>query len=284
MLETEVTIYPSKPDKVYLFGTCLVDLFYPSAGVAAVALLEKANIDVIYPQAQSCCGQPAYTSGFQKEARKVALAQMAIFEENIPILIPSGSCAGMMKLHYPRLFAGTEHEAAVKLFSNRIYEVSDFLVKVCQLDLEDKQEPEQVVLHTSCSSRREMKSTASGIELVASLKNVTVVEPNRATECCGFGGAFSVRQPHISTAMAQDKVRALEETNSDTFISSDCGCLMNLQGMTKKCDQNDESLFYSATEQDDKQRKADTVSQGEHLLSFVARRAGLMPTGEHYDS
>ncbi len=254
---TVVKLYPVKPAKVYVFGTCLVDLFYPESGMAGVMLLEHAGVDVVFPQAQTCCGQPAYTSGYKKEAREIALVQMGIFTEPYPLLIPSGSCGGMMKTHYPRLFEGTEHYEQAKAFSERIFELTDFLVNVCDLSLEDQGSKTTVALHTSCSSRREMKTTDSGKALLSQLRNVNVVEPEKATECCGFGGAFSVRHPEISNAMVQDKVSHLTSTGANSFLSSDCGCLMNIKGAAEK------------------QQETKALRAGEHLLSFVARRAGL---------
>lgn len=260
-LSTPLKLYPTKPEKVYVFGTCLVDLFYPEAGMSGVVLLEHAGVEVLFPQDQTCCGQPAYTSGYKEEARLVALAQMSIFGEDYPIVVPSGSCGGMMKTHYPRLFEGTEHHQQVLDFSERIYELTDFLVHVCDLSLEDKGERTKIALHTSCSSRREMKTTDSGKLLLGQLKNVALVEPKKVTECCGFGGAFSVRHSEISSAMVKDKVMHLSNTKADAFLSSDCGCLMNIKGAAEK------------------DKSALTLRRGEHLLSFVARRAGLIADG-----
>ena len=255
--EQSLKLYPAKPQKVYLFGTCLVDMFYPEAGMAGVLLLEHAGIEVLFPQAQTCCGQPAYTSGYQQEARDVALAQMALFDEDYPILVPSGSCGGMIRWHYPWLFIGTEHEAVVADFSARVYELTEFLVHVGDVQLEDKGQPQTMALHTSCSSRREMKTTDAGKALLGKLANVTVLEAHKASECCGFGGAFSVRHPDISNAMVADKLTHLKNTGAESFISSDCGCLMNIKGAAEKA------------------TAAEGMERGEHLLSFVARRAGL---------
>ncbi|WP_191600351.1 (Fe-S)-binding protein [Marinomonas algicola] len=260
-LSSPLKLYPSKPKKVYVFGTCLVDLFYPEAGMSGVLLLEHAGVEVLFPQDQTCCGQPAYTSGYKEEARSVALAQMSLFNEEYPIVVPSGSCGGMMKMHYPRLFEGTEYDQQAQEFSERIYELTDFLVHVCDLPLVDQGEQTKIALHTSCSSRREMKTTDSGKALLKQLKNVNLVEPEKVTECCGFGGAFSVRHPEISNAMVKDKLDHLSNTKADTFLSSDCGCLMNIKGAAEK------------------DKSALTLRSGEHLLSFVARRVGLIEGG-----
>ncbi|HET8903581.1 MAG TPA: (Fe-S)-binding protein [Saccharospirillum sp.] len=246
-----VVLYPSKPDKVYLFGTCLVDLFYPEAGLAGVELLEREGIEVIYPQDQTCCGQPAYTSGRSDEARAVARTQLDLFPEDWPVVVPSGSCAGMVRHQYPKLFAGTEDAARAEKLAARVWDLADFLVNVCHIKLADTGEPVTIALHTSCSSRREMGVADSGPALLRQLNNVTLVEPAKVTECCGFGGSFAVRHADISGAMANDKVAALAQTGCDRFLSTDCGCLMNISGVAEK------------------QQKA---LPGEHLLSFLWQR------------
>lgn len=261
--ENDIKIYPHQSSKVYVFGTCLVDLFDPDTGMSGILLLEHAGVEVIYPQQQTCCGQPAYTSGYKEEARLVALHQMSLFKENIPILVPSGSCGGMMKLHYPRLFAGTEHEDTVNHFAARIYELTDFLANACDLTLDDRGEAISIALHTSCSSRREMKSTDSGKKLLSQLSNVDIYEPHKTSECCGFGGAFSVRHPSISNAMVTDKLKHLNDTKADTFVSTDCGCLMNIKGAA------------------DKSKSSLLLKSGQHLLHFVAQRAGLLSKEHH---
>ncbi|MHA7880784.1 MAG: (Fe-S)-binding protein [Saccharospirillum sp.] len=251
-MNTAIKIYPPKPEQVYLFGTCLVDLFYPEAGMAGVKLLEREGVRVHYPQDQTCCGQPAYTSGRTDDARAVATHQLGLFQQPWPIVVPSGSCAGMMRKHYPRLFAGTEHEALANDIASRVYELSEFLLHVCRLSLTDLGAPVDVALHTSCSSRREMATAEVGPALLAQLSNVTLVEQARSAECCGFGGAFSVRHPDVSGAMVHDKVSALRDTGATRFVATDIGCLMNIQG------------------------HADTQPaglQGEHLLSFLWQRS-----------
>ncbi|WP_104203202.1 (Fe-S)-binding protein [Billgrantia saliphila] len=227
---TPVKLYPPKPEKVYLFGTCLIDLFYPQAGLDAIRLLEREGIDVLFPQDQTCCGQPAYTSGYHDEARAVASAQLDLFPEPWPIVVPSGSCGGMMRIHYPQLFAGTERKAQADEVAGRIFELTEFLVHVCHLRLEDHGAPEKIAMHTSCSARREMGLTETGPALLARLDQVELVEQARAAECCGFGGTFAVRHPEVSAAMVEDKTQAIEATGATRFVTSDCGCLMNIAG------------------------------------------------------
>jgi L-lactate dehydrogenase complex protein LldE len=248
---TPVKLYPPKPEKVYFFGTCLIDLFYPEAGMDGIRLLEREGIEVLYPQAQTCCGQPAYTSGYQEEARAVAAAQLDLFPEPWPIIVPSGSCGGMMRTHYPRLFAGTEHESRATEVAGRTYELTEFLLHVCQLRLEDRGQPEKVAMHTSCSARREMGLAETGPMLLARMEQVELVEQARAAECCGFGGTFAVRHPEVSAAMVEDKTQAIEATGAKRFVTSDCGCLMNIGGRFEH------------------QGKA---VEGEHIASYLWRR------------
>lgn len=219
---------------INLFGTCVVDLFFPQAGISALKILEREGIQVNYPQAQSCCGQPAYTSGYTDEARRVALAQIAAFAGDLPIVVLSGSCAGMMKHHYPTLFSGRPEEAAVLQFSARIIEFTAYLVEVLNIQLHDLGPAKSVALHTSCTARREMGTLHTGRELLQRLKQIDLKIHDHESECCGFGGTFSVRHPDISAAMVQDKTAALRQCGASQVVSADCGCLLNITGALQK--------------------------------------------------
>lgn len=220
--------------QVYFFGTCLVDMFYPNAGMAGIRLLEHGGCQVEYPMAQSCCGQPPFNSGFQAEAREVAAKQLALFAQPFDLVVPSGSCAGMIKHHWPDLLAGTEHEAAARALAARTYELAEYLVDVLDIELSDRGQPIEIALHTSCSARREMSVAEQGKALLAKLSNVTVKVAQYETECCGFGGTFSVKQPEISAAMAHDKAHHLAATGAQKFVCGDSGCLMNISGTMGK--------------------------------------------------
>ncbi len=222
--------YPPKPDAVYFFGTCLVDLFYPEAGLAGIQLLQREGLKVIYPQGQSCCGQPAYNSGHRADALKVAKQQVSLFKKDIPIVLPSGSCAGMMFKHYPELFAGDPMEKEAIKVANRVYELTEFLVHVLKVELKDKGEPIKITWHGSCHSQREMGIHEEPKELLRQLSGVDLQELEREKECCGFGGTFAVRQPEISAAMVEDKTQDIKKTGAASVISGDCGCLMNIGG------------------------------------------------------
>lgn len=226
--------YPAHaPAQVYLFATCLVDLFVPEAGLDAVRLLEREGLIVHFPRNQSCCGQPAYSSGNPEQARRVAAAQLDLFGEPWPVIVPSGSCAGMMRHHWPKLFADDpEHGPKARDIAARVYELSECLLRVLKVRLDVSaragQPDERVVLHTSCGARREMGTRAHGVELVDALPGVTRIEHERESECCGFGGTFSLKHPGISGAMVKDKVASACATGCERVVSADCGCLLNI--------------------------------------------------------
>ena len=219
-----------KPEAVYFFGTCLVDLLYPNAGLSAMRLLARAGIQVRYPQGQTCCGQPAYNSGYQDQARVVAAAQLDIFPADIPVVVPSASCAGMFRVNYPRLFSSTPDEARAQALAGRVYEFTEFLVRILDLRPVDLGPPLDVVLHNSCSALRELGVADAALELLNCLANVRALEPDHADECCGFGGTFAVKEPQLSAAMAAGKTAAIAATGAPLLVGQDCGCLMNLEG------------------------------------------------------
>jgi L-lactate dehydrogenase complex protein LldE len=251
--------YPAKPTDVYLFSTCLIDQFTPQAGLDTVQLLEREGIRVHYLEQQTCCGQPAHSSGYPDEARAVALQQLGLFTEPWPVVIPSGSCGGMIRLHYPDLFADDPalHAKAVDL-SERVYELTEFLVHVVHFKQPDLGAPCTVALHTSCHARREMGAHETSAELLAGMGQVKVVEQARIEECCGFGGTFAMRYPDISEAIVTDKVAAIRDTGASRVVSADCGCLLNITGRAAK--------------QDEIAGLAEPTLPGEHIASFLWRR------------
>lgn len=228
--ETFMHHYPEKPDKVYFFGTCLVNSIYPEAGIAAIRLIQREGVKVVFPQDQSCCGQPAYNSGFPAEAKKVARQQIRLFSGNYPIVVPSGSCAGMMKHHYPKLFEFEPDLEAVLAFSGRVFELTEFLLHVLKIQLVDKGEPIAVTWHSSCHAAREMNVIQDSKSLLRQLNNVHLIELENELQCCGFGGTFAVKQPEISAAMVKDKVEAIHNSGASQVIAGDCGCLLNING------------------------------------------------------
>jgi L-lactate dehydrogenase complex protein LldE len=224
----------TQPDNIYFFGTCLIDLFYPKAGLAGMQLIKRTGVNVIYPDKQGCCGQPAFNSGYRQQALAVARSLLRCFPRDIPLVVPSGSCAGMIKHHWPELFKNQPEETSVIKLAQRTYELTEFLVEVLHIKLQDLGKPVKVAVHTSCSARREMK-VADHIEtLINQLSNVEKLQHHNKEECCGFGGTFAIKQPEISGAMVEDKTRYLKDSGAELVISQDCGCLMNIGGAFKK--------------------------------------------------
>jgi L-lactate dehydrogenase complex protein LldE len=224
----------NKPENVYYFGTCLVDLLYPEAGLAGMRLIQREGVNVIYPQNQACCGQPAFNSGYRDEAREVARNLLRCFPRDIPLVVPSGSCSGMIKHHWPELFKNQPEEKMVNALSGRTYELTQFLVEVLEIQLEDLGTPVKIAIHTSCSARREMKVAQHIESLVDQLGNVEKLNQHNSEECCGFGGTFAIKQADISGAMVEDKTRYLKQTGAEIVISQDSGCLMNIGGAFEK--------------------------------------------------
>lgn len=253
--------YPRKPTDAYLFATCLIDQFAPKAGLDAIRLLEREGVTMHFPHAQTCCGQPAYTSGYPDEARSVARRQLDLFPEPWPVIVPSGSCAAMIRHHYPKLFAEDPRQLSkVEQLASRIFELTEFLVHVVKFGREDQGEPCVVALHTSCHARREMGSHETSVALLDGLDRVTVRQQSRTEECCGFGGTFSIRYPDISEAIVTDKVASLRETGAERVISADCGCLFNIVGRAERLDKIAGSAI--------------PTLPGEHIASFLWRRTG----------
>ena len=229
------TSYPDKPAAVYFFGTCLVDNFHAQAGLAAVELIEREGVRVIFPQGQTCCGQPPFNSGYREEARSVARAQMALFSRPFPVVVPSGSCGAMFRVHYPELFGGAEisvgEQAQARDLAARVYEWSEFMHHVLRVRWEDRGPPVRVSYHPSCHLLRELGVRRAPLALLEQLSGVTLCPLEDAEECCGFGGTFAVKQEPISAAMVTDKARKIVAGGADVLVACDAGCLMNIGGV-----------------------------------------------------
>lgn len=226
--------YPARPEAVYFYGTCLVDNFFPEAGLAAVELIEREGVRVIYPQQQTCCGQPPFNSGYRQEARSVARSQMALFPADLPVIVPSGSCGAMMGVHYPGLFADEPEAEAARSFAARVFEWSDFMVNVLRVELADQGPPLKVAYHPSCHLLRELGVRDAPQFLLAQLAQVEVLPLANQEECCGFGGTFAVKMGDISRAMVADKCTAVRQSGAAVLLSLDSGCLMNIGGALDK--------------------------------------------------
>lgn len=220
-----------EPARVALLVTCLVDLFRPSVGFAAVKLLEEAGCSVAVPRAQTCCGQPAYNSGGKADTKAIARQVIATFADYDYVVAPSGSCAGMVKTHYPELFADEPamRERAVELAS-RTWELVSFLVDVRGMDRVAAHCAQTVTYHDSCSSLRELGVKQQPRRLLASVDGLELRELPGAEICCGFGGTFSVKYPEISGKMANDKIADIAATGAQCVLAGDLGCLLQMSG------------------------------------------------------
>lgn len=224
------TADPSGP-KVGLFITCLVDLFRPRVGFAAVSLLERAGCRVAVPAAQTCCGQPAFNSGDNDHAKAIARQVIDAFEGFDYVVAPSGSCAGMIKVHFPELFEGDPvmTERAHDL-SRRTHELVSFLVDVLHFDAIEARFEGTVTYHDSCSGLRELSVKNQPRGLLAKVEGLRLTELPGAEVCCGFGGTFCVKYPDISNKMVSEKAANVASTGAGTLLAGDLGCLMNMSG------------------------------------------------------
>ncbi|MRG71460.1 (Fe-S)-binding protein [Alphaproteobacteria bacterium HT1-32] len=217
--------------KVALFVTCLVDLFRPTVGFAALKLLEQAGCDVSVPEAQTCCGQPAFNSGDRGNAQKVARGLIEAFEPFDYVVAPSGSCAGMIRKHYPELFAGDDiWEARATALAGKTWELTSFLTDVVGFDAVDASYDGSVTYHDSCSGLRELGVKSQPRKLLDKVAGLNLTELPGAEVCCGFGGTFCVKYADISNAIVADKTEDILATGADTLLAGDLGCLMNMAG------------------------------------------------------
>jgi L-lactate dehydrogenase complex protein LldE len=224
-----------KGQRVALFVTCLVDLFRPSVGFAAVKLLEQAGFTVEVPEAQTCCGQPAYNSGDRANTQTIARNTIKAFEGYDYIVAPSGSCGGMLRCHYPELLAEDSQWASrATALAARCYELTQFLVEVAKFDTLEAEFKSRVTYHDSCSSLREMNVKAQPRALLGKVKGVQIAELAETEACCGFGGTFCVKFPDISNSMVERKTADIVASGADTLLAGDLGCLMNIAGKLKR--------------------------------------------------
>jgi L-lactate dehydrogenase complex protein LldE len=222
---------PGAPVRVGLFVTCLVDLFRPSVGFAAVKLLEDAGCAVEVPTAQTCCGQPAYNSGDKADTKTIARQVIDTFEGFDYVVVPSGSCGGMIKQHYLELFADepATFQRAQHL-AKRTYELVSFLADVLKVERVTARYEGVATYHDSCSGLRELGVKQQPRKLLAGVAGLRLAELPGAEICCGFGGTFCIKYPEISDRMAADKAADIVATGADTLLAGDLGCLLNMAG------------------------------------------------------
>ena len=220
-----------KKMKVSLFITCLVDQFFPEVGMSVVSVLRKQGVEVEFPKDQTCCGQPAFNSGFTTEARDLAKRFVEIFENSEYVVAPSGSCTSMVRVFYPELLKDDPdwHKRAVSLAS-RTYEFTEFLVNVLGVEDVGAYYQGKVALHQSCHLLRELNVKTEPQRLLKTVKGIELVELERSDSCCGFGGLFAIKYPHISGSILQEKIDCIRKSGGDVVVACDMGCLMHIGG------------------------------------------------------
>lgn len=220
--------------RVGLFVTCLVDLMRPRIGFAALKLLEAAGCEVVVPETQTCCGQPGYNAGDYDSARALALKLVAEFKDCEYVVVPSGSCGGMIRTHYPSLFdKDVSQQIQVSKLAERTYELTDFLTRIAKMSSVPATFSGTLTYHDSCSGLRELGVCTQPRELIAKT-GATLVEMEQATTCCGFGGTFSVKFGDISSRMAEKKCESIAKTGAGTVVAGDLGCLLNIEGKLRR--------------------------------------------------
>ena len=217
--------------RVALFVTCLVDIHRPSVGFAAIQLLEAAGCQVEVPRAQTCCGQPAYNSGDRATTRALLESYLEAFAGYDYVVVPSGSCGGMLREHMPHLFDDDPNlRARADALAAKTYELVSFLTDVRGLTSTQAAYAGTVTYHDSCAGLRELGVKAQPRALLGQVAGLTLAEMAEPEVCCGFGGTFCVKYPDISTRMVSDKARDIAATGADTLLAGDMGCLLNMAG------------------------------------------------------
>lgn len=218
--------------RVSLFVTCLGDQFFPDAGAAVVTVLERLGLQVDFNPAQTCCGQPAFNTGYREEAREVAARALNLFEDADYVVVPSGSCSTMMRVFYPELFADDSTLLAkARALKAKVFEFSEFLVKALGVEDVGAQFKGRVAYHDSCHLLRELGISEEPRKLLRAVRDLELIELQDDKLCCGFGGTFSVKFPEVSTAMGNDKLQAAVRAGAEVLTASDSGCLMHLAGL-----------------------------------------------------
>jgi L-lactate dehydrogenase complex protein LldE len=217
-----------------LMVTCLGDALFPRVGVAAVRVLEALGVIVDFPPTQTCCGQPAFNSGYRDDARLSARAYLRAFAGSEHVVSISGSCAAMVRDNYPVLFEGRPEAAAARALATRTFEFSQFLVDVLRVDDLPVRRSTRATLHHSCHTRRMLGVVEQPERILGMIEGLEYVPLPRAQDCCGFGGTFALKMPVISTAMVDEKVDHILGTGADLVVGLDMSCLMNIEGRLRR--------------------------------------------------
>jgi L-lactate dehydrogenase complex protein LldE len=219
-------------ERVSLFVTCIVDQVFPQVGIAMTEVLERLGYQVDFPAAQTCCGQPAFNSGYTAEAATVARHFLEVFRDAEYVVVPSGSCTSMITHHFEEIFKEDAKllEETHRL-SPRVWEFSKFLLEVAKVDDLGARFDGAVTYHDSCHALRELRIKEGPRRLLANVQGLTLREMEPPEECCGFGGTFCVKFPEVSGGMGRTKLESIRKTEAGTVVSIDASCLMQIQGI-----------------------------------------------------
>lgn len=220
--------------EVFLFIPCFVDQLFPQVGIATAKILEELNCNLIYPHEQTCCGQPAFNTGYSDDAAKLAARFIEIFKDAKYIVAPSGSCTAMVKNFYGDLDLPESTKKEWQILRGKTYELSDFLTSVFHIEKWEGYFPAKVTYHDSCHTLRELHIKEQPRRLLQSIDGLELIEMENAETCCGFGGTFSVKYPEISTAMVANKSNWIQNSGAEIVVSTDSSCLMNIDGYLHK--------------------------------------------------
>ena len=223
---------------VQLFIPCFMDQLYPQAAFNTIKVLEKAGCKVKYNEKQTCCGQPAFNAGFWSESKDVCTKFVQDFDGADYIVSPSASCTGFVRNNFGKIFENNAFQSPAKKVANRMYELSEFLVKVLKVTNLGASFEGKATYHDSCAGLRECNIKQEPRELLAAVKGLELIEMNETETCCGFGGSFAAKFDTISVAMADQKIQNAIQTQAEYLISTDLSCLMHIEGRLKFNGQN----------------------------------------------
>ncbi|WP_203333672.1 (Fe-S)-binding protein [Planococcus beigongshangi] len=216
--------------KVSLFVTCLSEMFYQNVAKDVVEVLERLGCEVDFPRGQVCCGQPAYNSGYRKDAQKAAKQMISSLENSEHIVTPSGSCAAMFKEYSELLKDEPAWKGRAQAVADKTYEFTQFIVNVLKIEDVGAEYPARATYHTSCHMTRLLNEKEAPFKLLKNVKGLELIPLENSYDCCGFGGTFAVKMAPISEQMVDEKVRHIEDTAANVLIAADNGCMMNIKG------------------------------------------------------
>jgi L-lactate dehydrogenase complex protein LldE len=217
--------------RVSLFITCVSDMFYPNVGKSVVALLEQQGVTVTFPAGQTCCGQPAFNTGYQDETKSAAKHMISVFENSEYVVSPSGSCVSMIRHFYPKLFESDDvWRLRVDILAGKTYEFSEFMINVLKVESLDASFEGIATYHQSCHMSRGIGVIDEPIKLLGMVNGLELRDLPYLEDCCGFGGTFAVKMHEISEKMVEEKTNHITSTGAQYLIGSDMACLMNIAG------------------------------------------------------